>query len=81
MRILRLMGIVWLISFQLVPIFLDTEIQIWNGITISQMPAFVKNGEWNFDAVEMILTMVSASRGDPLGGFAYSFYNFNFSLL
>ena len=48
------MGIVWTISFQLVPIFLDTGIQIWNGITINQMPAFVKNEEWNFDAMEMI---------------------------
>ena len=48
------MGIIWIISIQLFPLFLDVRIQIWNGITISQMPAFVKNGEWNFDTMELL---------------------------
>jgi hypothetical protein len=48
------MGIIMMISIQLFPKFLDTGIQIWNGITMSQMPAFVKNREWNFDALELL---------------------------
>ena len=43
-----------MVSIQLFPIFLDTGIQIWNGITMSQMPAFVKNGEWNSDTMELL---------------------------
>ena len=54
MWILRLMGIAWIISLQLFPLFLETGIQIWNGITVSQMPAFAKNGEWNFDMMDML---------------------------
>jgi hypothetical protein len=48
------MEIGWIISLQLFPIFLETGIQIWNGITVSQMPFFAKTGEWSFDTMEML---------------------------
>ena len=54
MWFLKLLGIIWTISIHFLPILVDTGIQIWNGVTINQMPAFVKNGEWNFVEIETL---------------------------